>query len=838
MVDTYTLRQIASLVPGSTMVADGPDAALEYYQFDTRQLHSPDKTVFLALPGLHRDGHDFVQAAYDKGVRNFWLRKAMPLPGANQLVVPDVLAALQQLAARHRAQFSYPVIGITGSNGKTIVKEWLGDLLQGSQRLAKSPRSFNSQLGVALSLLGLRSHHTLAIIEAGISQVGEMARLHAMIRPTHGILTHFGDAHAEGFLSESQKLAEKLLLFKGCEVVFCTADDARVVQALQAGNLPLVTVGTAPDADVRAHNVRVTDGTWQWEFEVKARPGVRTPGRFAQAGKAALENVWLALLAAQPFLSERVSKAELAAIVDGLQPVSMRSEMITDNPEITILNDAYNADASSVLNAFSLLQSQRIQPRRKLVLSDLEHQGPDAPRLQRRLLLEAVHAFGAENIYAIGKTFQSFAQEFAGVRFYTDTHQLVAYFRYEEFRGSMVLLKGARSYQLEALIPYLSRHPGATYFKVNLNHLKHNLDAIRSVLPAGAHIMVMLKAAAYGTGSWQIAQELEREGVHYLAVATASEGIELRQRGIQSPIAVLSPDAATLGQLPRHQLEPVLWSLPLLRQYLELAKQPDWAGKLPAIHLEFDTGMARLGFSEFEVADVLHALAAHPQVAVATVFTHLAASEDPQADEFTREQLRRFEPCWQAVRKRYPDAWVHTLNTGGILRFGNDAESAAWLPQNRNMVRLGIGLYGISPVQELQAMLREIGSLHTSIAQVHHYPVGTSVGYNRAEVLQRPSRIATLPVGYADGLPRTLGNRRLQVLVNGQRVPVVGRICMDLLMIDITDVHADAGDEVVIFGAQAEAFQSVQALADAAGTISYEILAGISHRVRRVYVKE
>jgi alanine racemase len=836
MQDTYTISLIAARVQPAQLVALGADVPLEHYQFDTRQLHSPDTTIFLALQGEHRDGHDFVQAAYEKGVRNFWLQQRMDLPGANQLVVPNVLAALQQLAAAHRTQFPYPVIGITGSNGKTIIKEWLSSLLQGSQRLVKSPRSFNSQLGVALSLLEMRSHHTLAIIEAGISQAGEMARLAKMIRPSHGILTHFGDAHAEGFSNETEKLFEKLTLFESCEYVFCTADDPKILQAFSAKKIPVVTVGTSPGADVRAHHVVYKEGAWRWQFELKSRPGVFTNGSFAHAGHAALENIWLTLVAAHPFWSPAVTNDDIRAMVDALQPVSMRTEMITDNPEITILNDAYNADASSVLNAFGLLQAQRTQPRRKLILTDLEHQGDDAARLQRRLLLEAVQTFGAENICAIGPTFKSFEKEFAGVHFYGSTQQLINNFRYEEFRSSTVLLKGARSYQLEALIPYLSRHPGATYFKINLNSLKHNLDVTRRALPAGTRIMVMLKAAAYGAGSWQIAQELEREGVHYLAVAVASEGIELRQRGILLPIAVLSPDAATLGQLISHNLEPALWSMSLLRQYLSLAAHG--GGPVPPVHLEFDTGMARLGFSEFEVADVLHALAAHPQVKVASVFTHLAASEDPVADEFTREQLRRFEPCWQAVRQHYPHAWVHALNTGGILRFGNDASYKALLPTAPNMVRLGIGLYGVSPVPQLQGLLQEIGSLHTAIAQIHHYPAGTSVGYNRAEILQRPSRIATLPVGYADGLPRTLGNRRLHVLVGGQRVPVVGRICMDLLMIDVTDVTANEGDEVVIFGRQAEAFQSVQQLAQVVGTIPYEILAGISHRVRRVYVKE
>jgi len=824
----YTLAEIAAIVGGEYLAGTGESPCISQYAFDTRKLHSPATTVFLALQGELRDGHSFAARAYQLGVRNFWVTHALSLTDAHQLIVPDVLGALQKLAAYHRTQFAYPVVAITGSNGKTTVKEWLASLLQGHQLIVKSPRSFNSQLGVALSLLLMRQHHTLALIEAGISRRGEMQRLAEMIKPTHGVLTHMGDAHAEGFADENEKLTEKLKLFKGLQYVWCTADDENVLAALARENIQPITVGTSPSADVRVHLCQYTGDAWHWKFEVKSRVGILQPMQFKVAGPAALENILLSLLAAHPFLRSDASNEDLQRSLDRLTPVSMRTEMITDNPEVTILNDAYNADADSVLNAFTLLQQQKLHPRRTLILSDMEHLGAEAEATQRMLLERALHLFGAEAVTVVGVQYAKLASQHVGIHAYETREALLRDFEYERFVGSTVLLKGARRYELERVIPALSKHPGATYLKINLNHLRQNLDSIRRMLPPGTRTLAMLKAAAYGAGSWQIAQELADAGVDYFGVAVTNEGLELRRRGIQPPILVLNADVAGLRDLVMNSLEPAIWSIEMLTNYAQLGDE------LPPIHLEFDTGMARLGFAVPEVAQVLEVLNANPHLQVATVFTHLAASEEPGADDFTMHQLMLFEQAWRPVLDAYPNVWVHALNTGGILRFGKHEQL-----KHMQMVRLGIGLYGVSPVPELQGMLQEVGSLHTSISQIHTYPAGATVGYNRSEVLSRDSRIATLPIGYADGLSRALGNRKLSLMVREKWAPIVGRVCMDMVMIDVTDIpEAVVGDEVQIFGKQGGLTQSVQVLAQLQHTIAYEVLAGIPQRVRRVYVKE
>jgi alanine racemase len=512
-------------------------------------------------------------------------------------------------------------------------------------------------------------------------------------------------------------------------------------------------------------------------------------------------------------------------------------ELITDNPEITLLNDSYNADAASVRHAFSLLAAQESQPRKVVIISDLEHQGERAPTLQRELAELALERFGAGNVMLIGPLFSRLMAEtpLPGAAAYPDLDAFLKAFRYEDFTQSVILLKGARKFRLETLIPYFSQQAATTYLKINLNALKQNLEVFRSRVPNQTRLMAMLKAAAYGSGGWQLAQELEREGVDYIGVAYTVEGIELRRRGIRAPILVLNPDFATLAQLWRFELQPAVWSFPLLQQLAAIAAERQTA--LP-IHLEFDTGMGRLGFEPGQVEPVLDALrstAGAEHLPIASVFSHLAAADAPAQDPFTEQQLAQFEAVAERIQTQYPESLRHILNTGGALR---------WPGRAGDMVRIGLGLYGISPVPALQRELQEIASLHSSISQIHHYPAGTSISYGRTYVLEAPARIATIPVGYADGIPRALSNGKLEALVHGQRCPVVGVICMDMLMLDVTAVpQAQAGDEVVFFGRQAapsdsETFQSITTLAEAANTIPYEILTGLSLRLRRLYVKE
>ncbi len=830
-LDRYTPAQIARLT-GATCV--GPECGpIHSYCYDTRTLLQPEGVLFLALRGEQRDGHAFCPAAYAAGVRAFWVEREQPgLPGAVQIVSSEgVLPALQRLAAAHRQQMDYPVVGITGSNGKTVVKEWMATLLDGQRVVVKSPGSFNSQLGVALALLELRAEHEVALIECGISARGEMERLAAMVQPTLGVLTHMGDAHAEGFADPDEKLREKLRLFEQTSVVVTTADDPAVEPTLaEVLGARRRRVGAAGE------HLRLIDQRWDgtaWQLSLQ-HEGQTHALSLAQPGPAAVENLLAALGAV---LALGLSWAEATARVGALEAVSLRSEMITDNPELTILADAYNADAASVRQALALLVQARQHPRHRVILTDLDHQGAQAVAVQRQLVELAIAQVGSpERVELVGPIGLALARELP-VRAYADTEALLASLDYERYVGSTVLLKGARRYRLERLIGPLSRHPGATTFTVNLDALAHNLRAIRRRLPAGTEVVCMLKAAAYGAGAWQLAQRLDREGVGTYAVAYVSEGIDLRRHGIATPILVLNAEAAALDDCLAHQLEPAIWSRAMLEAYAAAAER---AGVTRApLHLEFDTGMARLGFSVEEAAEVVTTLRAHPRLVARSAYTHLAAADEATHDAFTTEQLNRFAEALAPLRGALPDLSAHALNTAGILRH---AEAAAAL--GLNWVRLGVGLYGISPVPELQRELTEVGSLVTRISQVHSYPAGTSVGYGRAERLPRASRIATLPVGYADGLPRRLGYGahgpgRLQVWLRGRPAPIVGRVCMDMIMVDVTDApEAEVGDEVLLFGRLGAMQQSVSAVADAADTIAYEILAGLSPRIRRVYVSE
>jgi Alr-MurF fusion protein len=795
------------------------------YHYDTRLIVQAHGALFVALQGAGRSGSSYVAEAYKSGVRAFLVPDTFDIEGmpadATVLASADPLRSLQALATVHRRKFACPVVGITGSNGKTIVKEWLASLLDGEKKVAKSPRSFNSQLGVALSLLQIQELPDVVLIEAGISTVGEMQRLEAMIQPTLGIFCHFGDAHDEGFANRTEKLEQKLKLFQACPTVICLSSQREVVEGLKAMSKNTVTVGENPEDSYQILGAKETP--MGWSFQVRVSDITTPPLEIAEAGPAALENAALAFAAAGCL---GVPPSAFADLAQRLQPVSMRTEVISDNPEVTILNDAYNADMASVGNAFA--RFRQLEPSRKhwVILTDLEHQGAEQVNRQRELLLAARSQFGTEAVRAVGSVSMSLRHEMPELKAWPDVEALLKDFRYEDYRDCAVLLKGARKYRLERLLPLLVRRAHATTLRVNLNALVHNYHRLKQALPAGTRTCAMVKAAAYGSGSWQVAAELAREGVDYIAVAYPHEGIDLREKGIKLPILVLSADATSADLLAEFSLEPGVWSL----RQLEMLADALPEGKRLGIHLEFDTGMGRLGFEAGEVEALLAALELHPNLQPLSVYTHLAAAEDPTADDFTLLQLDRFRPIWQALRTAYPNLLRHALNTGGLLRHPNEG---------MDMVRMGIGLYGVSPVSGDDFGLEPVGTLVTTISQIHRYGAGESVGYGRSQMLNRASRIGTLPIGYADGLFRTLGNGKAQFLVDGIRCPTVGRICMDMTMIDLTDApNAQEGDEVVIFGKQGSSVLPVSELAAQAGTIAYELLTSISGRVHRQFVRE
>ncbi|GAB4414509.1 MAG: bifunctional UDP-N-acetylmuramoyl-tripeptide:D-alanyl-D-alanine ligase/alanine racemase [Bacteroidia bacterium] len=819
----YDIRQIAEAALARDLFqGESQPQPLRYVSFDTRTLSHGRDTVFVALRTAHNDGHDFIPQALALGVRNFIVDRPLSYPGINYALCDDTLSALQHWAMLHRQRFACPVVGITGSNGKTTVKEWLATLLEGRFQLVKSPMSYNSQLGVALSLLRIHPQADLALIEAGISQQGEMALLHEMIRPTVGIFTHLGEAHADGFASRADKLAEKLLLFGEVEQVLALSYQPEVTEALVAAGCPLRLAGAdGPDLHLRLVSVRD-----QGDTEVLSlTAGAETFEAVIPAlGPASRHNALLALLAARSLGLETEAILQRLPL---LYPVEMRSEMITDNPEITLINDSYNSDPDSIRNALHLLRRTKGHSRRQVILSDVAHLGDQQEAVQRQLLAEAIEVAGADQVRTVGPVFARIEHSLR----YPTTGALLDAIRYEDFVGSTVLLKGARAYQFERIIPLLNRKPNATWFQIRLDDLAHNVRLLKGLLPPGTHLMCMVKAFSYGSGSWEIAQELEKLGVSYLAVAYASEAIELRQAGIALPIMVMNPDPVSLDLLLRYDAEPEIGNLDLLRRYLRAARMS--GARTWRIHLKLETGMGRLGFRSEDIDSLIACIADHPDLEVVSVLTHLAAADDPGEDAFTHGQVQRFGEMYARLQQGLGIyAWRHVLNTSGGLRFPQYA---------MDMVRLGIGLYGVDPVAgaAVQPPLHEIGALYSSISHLQDWPAGSSIGYGRAQVATRDTRIATVAAGYADGIPRSLGLGRAAFLVRGQRAATFGRVCMDMLMLDVTDIHGvQVGDEVCIFGRQGEAFLSVQELAHAAGTIPYELLVHIGPRVRRVYTRE
>lgn len=797
-----------------------PAPQVKYISFDSRTIAHGSETIFVALRTANRNGADYIQQAYEKGVRHFIVETKLSFRDVNYVIVDDALDFLQRWAFHHRLRFEeYPVIAITGSNGKTTVKEWAATLMEEDLRIVKSPMSYNSQLGVAISLLHLRPQADVALIEAGISESGEMAALAAMIQPDLGVLTHMGDAHQAGFEDFQEKLLEKLALFEECSDVFSTSFQSEILQTHPG--LPWQMIGSREEDHIQL--LEASQESQGWQVALLAS-GQQVSVQIPLSGQANLENALLAILIAR---SQGIAWNTIQARALLLKPVEMRTEIISDHPQITILNDSYNADADSVRNAFQQLLQYKAQPNQAIILSDLPHQGERQQEIQLTLWKEAKELVGEDQVYLIGPVFF----QLVGHNAFKTVEELQQQVDVASLNHSTVLLKGARTFELERLIPWLQRKPNATYFRIDLNRLSHNYRYLKSLLPDRVKMMAMVKAASYGSGTWQIAQHLEKEGVDYLAVAYTSEGIELREAGIETPIMVMNPDPGSVSELIRYDLEPEISHMALFDRYLQASRLK--GSQRMNIHLKLETGMGRLGFQEADLPALISLISHYPDLRIISVMSHLAAADDLSEAAFSLEQIRRLNAMADHLTEELGICpFRHILNTAGILNYPD---------YTMDMVRLGIGLYGIDPTasQVAEGNLLEIGSLHAFISDITEYPAGTSIGYGRSQVTDRSTRIATVPIGYADGVLRNLGNGKASFLVNGQLAPTFGRICMDMLMLDVTDIPAvRPGGEVVLFGEQAGKHLSVIEMATAAETIPYEILVRISPRVRRIYDQE
>jgi alanine racemase len=828
----YTIAEIKHLISATWLQQSDPAAEVDQLLLDSRHVTAPAVSIFFALSGKRHDGHRYLSDAYRAGVRHFVVdRHAAPdtLPGANILKVGNTLDALQALAAHHRARFDLTVVGITGSNGKTVVKEWLYQLLAPDFNIVRSPKSYNSQVGVPLSVWQIRPEHTLALFEAGISQTGEMERLEPVIRPTIGIFTNIGPAHREGFSSKAEKIMEKMRLFDRAQTLICCADHDAVFQAAQEwqasrpGRRLFTWSATGKPADMQVE-YRITQEHTHLHASLAApaAPGqAYSIANFQFTDGASLENA-THCLALMHLLG--VSREQMANRMKRLYPVEMRLELKAGVNRCTLINDFYNNDVASLRIVLQFAAQQARAGRLTLILSDILQSGWDKAELYGRvaaLLLEKK----VNRLIGIGTDIPSIREKLPAdfdTTFYPDTATFLQNIQQHHFLDELILLKGARPFAFEHIARRLEQKAHKTVLEVNLTALVHNLNVYNRLLRPGTKMLAMVKASGYGSGSAELAKLLEFHHVDYLGVAYADEGIELRQAGVNLPILVLNPDPSGFDAMYRFRLEPEVYSLPLLDELIHYAGQE----KHLAIHLKLDTGMHRLGLEPLDIQIVAEKLTANPNLEVKSVFSHLSASDAPQHDAFTHRQAAAFSDMYAPIAAALGYAPLrHIVNTGGIARFPE---------YHFDMVRLGIGLYGVDS-GGLQDQLRVVNTLKATISQIKTIEPGETVGYNRNGPVDRPSRIATISIGYADGFLRLAGNGRYSVLVQGRRAPTIGNVCMDMTMIDVTHIPAAReGDEVVILGEN----PTVQELATCLQTIPYEVFTNISERVKRVYWQE
>lgn len=830
----YTIQQVAGIIKAQVILADKQNvvrldkAVIEHLLLDSRKIIYADTSLFFAIKGEHNDGHQYLGDAYQAGIRYFVIdreevldiKTLSALKDAVFLVVRNSLRSLQQLASQHRRRFDIPVIGITGSNGKTIVKEWLFQLLRKDLNVVKNPKSYNSQVGVPLSVWQMNDTHQLGIFEAGISKPGEMQHLQEIIQPGFGIFTFAGTAHDEGFKNNTQKLDEKMKLFSHSDGLVCCDEQEEVIKAvqrLQVTNTKLKVYRWSRQN--RQADIFFETLVQQGFTQISTRTGSRIVSvRIPFVDEASVFNACTCF--AFLICINRASTDTLSGFEE-LQPVEMRLQLKEGINNCIVINDSYNSDLQSLRIALDFMEQQSAGYKRTLILSDIletGNAGVDLYTSVARLIAEKQ----VDRLIGIGPALVSFAHLFKeGSVFYPDTHAFVKHFRSLDFNQEIVVLKGARKFAFEKISKLFERKVHETVFEINLNALAHNLHVYRSKVDKGVKMMGMVKAFSYGAGSYEIAKALEFHRVDYLTVAYADEGVVLRKAGIKLPIMVMNPEISSFDQLLQHNLEPEIYNFFILEELIRASN-----GEETGIHIEVDTGMKRLGFEEAHLDELISRLHQHPHIKVCSVFAHLAASEEKKHDEFTREQISRFARMSEKITAAFDYPVLrHILNSSGIVRFPE---------AHFDMVRLGIGLYGIDPSSKVQKQLQQIGTLKTVISQLRSIKAHETVGYSRRGVVNKDAMIATVAIGYADGYNRRLGNAKGYMLVNGKRAPVIGSVCMDMTMLDVTGIDCKEGDEVMVFGKDPDILD----IADKVGTIAYEILTGISQRVKRIYYYE
>ncbi|MEQ9426271.1 MAG: bifunctional UDP-N-acetylmuramoyl-tripeptide:D-alanyl-D-alanine ligase/alanine racemase [Cyclobacteriaceae bacterium] len=790
------------------------DREISHLLIDSRKLVKNHGALFFALKGNNHDGHSYIKIAHSKGVRQFVVEglekvATSDLKNSNFLIVENAIDALQKIAEAHRRQFNLCTIGITGSNGKTIVKEWLSQLLAEQFSIVKSPKSYNSQVGVPLSIWQINEKHEVGVFEAGVSQTDEMARLEKMIKPDIGIFTSLGPAHDEGFENVTQKQNEKLNLFEHCPKIIYCLDHPIVCQGIEEryGN---------SDKSLISWSTSNENANYYYKLESGKIYSSGVTYQTDETSKVAIENLLHCLTACHEL---GLNQAHIEIGLKKLSPIEMRLELKKGAAGNILIDDTYSNDLASLEIALDFAIQQKTGDELVLILSDILQSGVDEKQLYQsinKLILEK----NVTELIGIGADITASSEVFKlNTAFYKSTEEFLKNKHLLKLENAAILVKGARNFRFERIVETLQEKLHGTQLTIDLDAISHNLNTYRNLLNPETKLMVMVKALAYGGGSTEIGNLLQYHQVDYLAVAYPDEGIEIRKQGITLPIMVMNSPVESFKKMAEYDLEPEIYSPGHLRSFIREFERDAF----PNVHLKLDTGMHRLGFEVDQIEELIGLLKANPAIKVASIFSHLAASDNPDLDTFTSGQIKLFdEMSSRILTKLEIKPLRHILNTSGISRWPND---------QFDMVRLGIGLYGIDSNPDLQRRLENVGTLTSTISQVKNIRQGESVGYGRAHIAKSDQVIATIAIGYADGYDRRFGNGCGRVLINGKLALVVGNICMDMTMVDISEIDAKVGDEVTIFGYDLPVTQ----LADWIGTIPYEILTDIGNRVKRVY---
>ncbi len=822
---SYTTNDICTICDGEHY---GNTQAINHILYDSRAQQKFTNALFIALIGARQNGHKFISQAFSKGIRSFLISEKTSIDASLQdatfILVEDTLKALQLLAKHHRERFELEVIGVTGSNGKTVTKEWLFQLLKEQCPICRSPKSYNSQIGVPISIWNLNHSHNLAIFEAGISHPNEMQKLASMIQPSIGLFTNIGFAHAQNFENQEAIIQEKLTLFYQCKTLIYCKDHKQIQQAIencsQLDSVTKINWSRKGSADLEIKSCEAANGNTSITGRYKNET-VKISIPFND--DASIENAihcWLiCLLLDTP--REIITKGMLQ-----LSPIAMRLELKKGINGCTLINDTYNSDVTSLKIAITYLKQQQQHPKHTIIISDI---------LQNNVRIEEVYKEVADlvkrnqidRIIAIGSEITAYKSLFPiPLECYETTAEFINQIDNQSFSNEAILIKGARLFEFEKVTERLQEKAHTTRLEINLNSLIDNFNYYKSILKPETKLMIMVKAFSYGSGTHEIANILEYYRADYLAVAYTDEGISLRKQGITLPIMVLNPEPSSFDSLIRFGLEAEIFSIRLLRSFLEHINSANHTNDFYKIHIKLDTGMRRLGFELSEMKEVVELLKDEKRVKIESIFSHLAASDDDEKDDFTEKQFELFDEMDRYLKHHLKTSYNrHILNSSGILRFPD---------KQFEMVRLGIGLYGVSNTEIHKKHLSPVHRLVAHISQIKQVNEGETVGYGRRGIMPKDGKIATISIGYADGISRHLGNGKWKVEINGALVPTIGSICMDMLMVNITDISATEGDEVIIFGPN----NSIYDLAKAQETIPYEILTDVGGRVKRVFYLE